>query len=218
MNFGILRGPGLNPPWIPRVVKFWGCQKLCTDFLLGGTNTPYPTLFKGQPYLKFVLRVKRNSEWIESICHSFLFTVFSLLLLLFSFSSIFFQFLLSFLTPLSLILLSLLPLSFFISTELISWIIKKLGAEGMNTNKTNPVCLAQRVSDCWNMLYSGNAIPHTKHISIFNLFGFNVTGNESIGSGIHTNIIPLFGSIQLHFQLCNKVELFCHSEKPKKEL
>lgn len=63
-------------------------------------------------------------------------------------------------------------------------------------------------------------IFHTQSIFPFlTLLGFSESQpDETIGSDIHTNITPLFGSIQLHFQLCNKVELFCHSEKPKKEV
>lgn len=93
--------------------------------------------------------------------------------------------------------------------------------KGMNLKKNkqtaNPAILAQRVANCWNMLYSENDTLHTKHISTFDFVFCWVIARLKYPFQSPTNIIPLFESIQLHSQLCSKVGLFCHIEQPKKE-
>lgn len=43
-----VRDPGMNPPWIPRVVKFWGSPELYMDFQLhGGVNVLNPCVVQG---------------------------------------------------------------------------------------------------------------------------------------------------------------------------
>ena len=78
------------------------------------------------------------------------------------------------------------------------WIKKK--------KNSKPRFLAQRIADYWNISYSENDTLYTERISNFFLALVSHNQIEVIGSDIPTNIIPLFQSIQWHFQLCSNVE------------